>query len=129
MDSLQTQVLGSMQFQSGESEPAALTLDQSGMIQDCTDAGAELFGFSRNELAQHHISLLFPQLSDTALLSNGLINSRLLFLSHCGHLFWAIDRDGEAFFSELFFSQLGYGERPILRVIVRPSDGTPSPNA
>lgn len=129
MDALQTQFFGSMQYQSGMGEPAALTLDQSGMIQDCTDAGEELFGFSRSELAQHHISLLFPQLSDTALLSNGLINSRLLFLSHCGHLFWAMDRDGEAFFSELFFSQLEYGAHPILRVIVRPSDGAPRPNA
>jgi PAS domain S-box-containing protein len=121
MGSPQMNMLASMDY-STAINPPALTLDQCGVIQDCTDAIEKLFGFSRNELVQHHISHLLPQLSEIKLLNDGRLNSRIIFLAHCGHLFKAQARDGAEFFSELFFSQLGYGQKQTLRLIVRPSD-------
>ena len=129
MGSLHMNVLASMLHISGSGEPAALTLDQCGMIQDCTDASEELFGFNRLELVQHHVSILLPQLSEFQLMSDGHLNSRLIFLAHCGHLFHTQAHDGGTFSSELFFSQLEYGAHPILRLIVRPSEEASITNA
>jgi len=121
MGSLRMDVPGSTRPGSGIQEPTALTLDQSGMIQDCSDNSEELFGFAPGELIRNHISRLLPQLSEIALLSDGRLNSRLIYLTHCGYLFKAMRRDGGVLSSELFFSQLEYGVNPILRLIIRPS--------
>jgi PAS domain S-box-containing protein len=101
-------------------EPPALTLDERGMICDCSNAGEKLFGYSRKNLVWQHVSKLLPELSDISLLENGELNQQLGFLSHCGHHFRAINRMGNTFMNELYFVLLDYAGRRTIRMIVQP---------
>lgn len=85
---------------------AALTLDDLGIIRDCSTACEQIFGYMREALIGGHISMLLPQLADTELVQDGRINSRLAFLCHCAFSFQARRRDGQAFDGELFISRL-----------------------
>lgn len=107
-------------------EPAALTLDECGMICDCNTACGELFGYNRRELMWQHVSKLLPQLSNIKLVQDGQINPRLNFISHCGHLFYAQKRNGGIFSSVLSFVYLEGEGRHILRLLVRLSGNTGS---
>jgi hypothetical protein len=102
------------------SDPAVLLLRDNGMIAECNDAGAELFGCSLGMLAWRHVSTLLPQLSGIALLQDGQINSRLHFLSHVGRHFEAVGMKGIRFFCELFFIAVEYRGQRYLRVIISP---------
>ena len=102
-------------------EPAALVLDEHGMIRDCSKAGEQLFGYRHNELVWQHISKLFPQLLDVQLVHNGRFNPRLEFLCHCGLPFRGQNQQGRSFDGELHFIHLNHGERRTIRLIVRPS--------
>ena len=101
-------------------ESAELTLDEAGMILDCTDAGEELFECSKNELVQQHVSELLPQLSKTTLVKNGALNSHLSYICRCGFHFLTQSRRRGTFFTDLNFVILKIGGRNILRLIVRP---------
>jgi hypothetical protein len=101
-------------------EPATLTLDELGMIHDCSNSGEKLFGYCRSDLVLQHVSRLFPQLSDVVLVENSRINPRLSFLCHCGHLFVAQGREGHTFFSKLSFVLLDIAEKEVLKLIVWP---------
>lgn len=103
---------------SGE-EPAALTLDQNGVIYDCNKSAEALFGFQLVELITHHVSLLLPQLSHTEWLQDGRPNPQLKFLCRIGQQFYAVAQDGSQFNSRLFLIDLNNEERPRLRLIVR----------
>jgi PAS domain S-box-containing protein len=106
-------------------EPAALVLDERGMIRDCSKAGEQLFGYRRSELAWQHISRLIPQLSDIQLVQSGQINPHLEFLCHCGLPFQAQNQHGDIFDSELHFIHLGHGEKKKIRLIITPSGAEP----
>lgn len=102
-----------------------LTLDEDGVIRDCSLSGEKLFGYRSRELVWQHVSKLFPQLSEVELVKNSRLNPRLGFLCHCGHSFQSRNRDGSVFLSELSFVHLG-GRRGdegrwVLRLIVRPT--------
>jgi PAS domain S-box-containing protein len=101
-------------------EPVTLTLDEGGVILDCSKSCERLFGYFRSDLLRQHISRLFPQFTGVALVQNSQINSRLGFLCHCGHRFQAQGRHGNTIFSELSFVQLDNAESKALRMIVRP---------
>jgi len=101
-------------------EPPALTLDERGMICDCSKAGEKLFGYSRKDLVWQHVSKLLPELSEISLVKNGELNQQLGFLSHCGHRFQAINRLGNIFMNELYFVLLDYAGRRTIRMIVQP---------
>jgi PAS domain S-box-containing protein len=107
-------------------EPPELTLDERGMIRDCSKSGERLFGYRRHNLVWQHVSMLFPQLSGVALVQEERFNPQLNFLCHCGKLFQSQDRQGETFFSRLSFVSLENDGRRTLRLIVHPSDSTKS---
>jgi PAS domain S-box-containing protein len=101
-------------------EPPVLTMDEQGMICDCSKAGEKLFGYSCKDLVWQPVSRLLPELSGISLVTNGEINQQLGFLSHCGHHFQAISRSGNTFMNELYFVLLDYAGRRIVRLIVQP---------
>lgn len=106
---------------SGLGELAALTLDDLGLIQDCSHACEQAFGYVMNELAGRHVSMILPQLPATELVQDGRINSRLAYLCHCGVAFQARRRDGRCFASELFINRL---DRHNVAVLVRSLDAS-----
>jgi len=86
---------------------ATFTLDDQGIIRDCSWACEQIFGYVQEAVVGRHISLLLPQLANTELVQEGRINSRLAFLCHCAFSFQARRRDGRCFASELFINHLG----------------------
>ena len=88
-------------------ELAALTLDDMGVIRDCSQACEQVFGYGADELAGCHVSMVLPQLPTTELVQDGRINARLAYLCHCAVAFEARRRDGRQFASELFINRLG----------------------
>jgi len=86
---------------------AVLTLNELGVIRDCSRACEQVFGYLPEELAGRHVSMLLPQLPDADLVQEGRINSRLAHLCHCAFAFHARRRDGWCFASELFINFLG----------------------
>ena len=108
-------------------EPATFTLDERGLIRDCSKAGGSLFGYRRSDLIRQHASRLFPQLAEVALVENGRINPRLGFLSHCGHHFMGQDQQGNTFFSKLNFIRLDNADKGILKLMVQPAGNAVSP--
>lgn len=85
---------------------ATLTLDDLGVIRDCSWACESVFGYRPDELIGRPISVLLPQLPDVDLVQEGRINSRLAFLCHCAFAFQARCRDGRIFASEVFINRL-----------------------
>jgi len=100
----------------------ALTLDERGVILDCSKAAERLFGYLRSELIWRHVSQLLPQLIEDALVQDGRLNPRLSFLCHSGHLFQTHDQHGRAFRSELHLVELNNLSGRSLRLIVCPVD-------
>ncbi|MGA8862777.1 MAG: hypothetical protein WBM09_04490 [Gallionella sp.] len=101
-------------------EPPALTLDERGMICDCSKAGETLFGYSLKDLVWQPVSKLLPELSEIQLIKDGQFNSQLGFLSRCGQPFLAINRLGNIFLNNLHFVLLNYAGEYAIRVIVQP---------
>ena len=101
-------------------EPPALTLDERGMICDCSKAGETLFGYSRKDLVWQHVSKLLPELSAIQLVKNGKLNQQLAFLSRCGRPFCAINRIGTLFLIELNVVLLYVAGKRSIRVILQP---------
>lgn len=91
----------------GKIDLAVLTLNDLGVIRDCSRACEQVFGYLPEELAGRHVSMLLPQLPETELVQEGRINSRLAHLCHCAFSFQARRRDGRCFASELFINLLG----------------------
>lgn len=85
---------------------AKFTLDDLGVIRDCSRVCESVFGYLPDELIGRHISILLPQLPNADLVQEGRINSRLAFLCHCAFAFQARRRDGRSFSSELFINRL-----------------------
>jgi PAS domain S-box-containing protein len=102
-------------------DPPALSLDERGMIQDCTKSLEKLFGFKRPDLVWQHVSHLIPQLEGIELIQAGKINSHLQYISRCGHNYRTQNRQGDIFFANLCFVQVEYNGRHSLRLIVNPS--------
>lgn len=107
-------------------EPAVLTVDERGMIRDCSQAGEELFGYRLRELLLLHISGLLPQLSGIELLPNDRINPELAHLCESGHVFWGQNRSGEIFPSELSLVTREQAGGRMLRLFVMYSEDTHS---
>ena len=113
-------------FRTEWQEPPALTLDERGMICDCSKAGERLFGYPRREMVWQHVSKLLPELSEIQLVKNGQFNPQLGFLCHCGHHFRTRNRLGGVFLSELHFVLLNDADKHSIRMIVQPHEGTRS---
>lgn len=102
-------------------EPPSLLLDESGLIQDCSKHVENLFGYQLCELVWQHISCLFPQLSDIALIQKGQVNPKLAFISRCGHIFLGLNRRGNTIPIELNFIRFEREGLCTLKLILRPS--------
>ncbi len=118
MGALHEVMLLAKERQQGWCEPAVLTVDERGMIRDCSRAGEEFFGYSLRELLMLHISGLLPQLSGIELLPNGRVNTELVHLCESGHVFWAQNRSGDVFPSELSLVRLEQTGARMLRIFV-----------
>jgi PAS domain S-box-containing protein len=101
-------------------DPPALSLDERGMILDCSKSFRTLFGFRRSELVWQHVSTLFPQLAGVELIQAGQVNSLLNHLCRCGKLYQAKNRQGDTFSINLSFVRIEYKGKGILRLIVHP---------
>lgn len=101
-------------------EPPALALDETGVIQKCSESCEKLFGYRSGDLVKQHISRLFPQLAEFKLFLDGTFNPKLDFLCHCGHLFQAQNWQGNTFKSELSFVRIENNGSRNLRLIIRP---------
>jgi hypothetical protein len=104
-------------------DPPALSVDEHGMIQECSKSLERLFGFSQSDLLYQHFSMLFPQLTGVELVHEGQINPLLNYLCRCGHHFLTKNWKGEVFASNLSIAHIGYDGSRLLRVLVRPSAG------
>ena len=102
-------------------DPAALVLDDRGMIRNCNKSCEKLFGYRSSELAWQHVSRLFPQLSEVQLVQNGVFNPHLEFLCHFGLPFRARKYLGDTFDSELHFVHLNQNGRFVIRLLINPS--------
>jgi hypothetical protein len=101
---------------------AALTLDERGMIRDCSRGAELLFRCRRSELVWRHVSVVLPQLAELELMPHGQPNPRLRFLCRIGRQIEAVTHDGERFASDLFFNVLDSTGQDRLRLIVRPAE-------
>lgn len=107
-------------------DPPALSLDERGMIQDCSKSFEKLFGFQRRDLVWQHFSRLLPQLTGVDLIQAGRLNPLLNYLCHCGHHYQAQNRQGDTFPCNLNFVRVEFGGKRSLRLIVNPSSGLES---
>lgn len=101
-------------------EPAALTIDERGMIFECSKACEKLFGYSQQDLVCQPVSKLLPQLFKIKFFVDGQINPRLVFFSRCGQLFQATGKKGNIFDSTLNFVNLNANGKQIIRLLVSP---------
>ncbi|MFZ2161283.1 MAG: PAS domain-containing protein [Sideroxyarcus sp.] len=108
------------QLLSERQDPPALSLDERGMILDCSKSFRTLFGFQRSDLVWQHVSTLFPQLAEIELVQAGQVNSLLSYLCRCGKLYQAINRQGDSFSISLSFVRIEYKGRGTVRLIVHP---------
>lgn len=107
-------------------EPPALSLDERGMIHDCSKSCENFFGYQRTDLIKRHVSSLFPQLAEVAFVQEGQFNPLLKFLCRCGQLFQAQNRQGDTFPCNLIFVPLENNGRLTLRMIVSASSNAKS---
>jgi hypothetical protein len=97
-----------------------LSLDERGMILDCSQSFEKLFGFEWRDLIWHHVSWIFPQLTGVELIQAGQFNPLLNYLCGCGHLFQVQNRQGNSFSSNLSFVHIEHDGRRSLSLMVQP---------
>jgi hypothetical protein len=108
----------------GDEDALALTLDNRGIMRDCSGPSIALFNYLHDELIHRHISLLLPELETLELVRNGEANHRLRYQCRIGRHFMAVTRDGERFASKLFLNILDSSGDGRLTLIVRPAEAT-----
>ena len=97
-----------------------LALDVDGLIQECGESIATIFGYREHELVWQHISCLFPSFAEVALMQGSRLNPLLGYLCHCDHVFEAISKQGQVVICNLNFFLVENKGTPNLRMIVRP---------
>ena len=100
-----------------------LTLNEQGMVCDCTILTGDLFGYRHGELAWGHISELMPELAAIKLICDGQINPRLRFLSHIGHRFQLLSLGGKPVDVKFFIRDIENQGRRYLRAMIFPFGG------
>lgn len=106
--------------------PPVLLLDVNGFIQECGKSVEKIFGYQQHELVWQHISCLFPQLSDVALMQESRLNPMLNYICHCDHVFEAINKQSDIVVCHLNFLLVEHKGMQNLRLIVRPVIGAKS---
>ena len=72
--------------------PPSLSLDADGNIQACNKSVEELFGYRQQELLLHHITCLFPKLTEVALMQGNRLNPLFNYICHCDYVFKAVNK-------------------------------------
>ena len=103
-----------------ENKLAVLTLYDNGIIRYCNKACARLLGCTPSKLIWQHVSTIFPQLAEVALVKDERVNPYLRFLSRVGHHFEVVGLGGVNFACELFFNEVENLSQHCLRVIIQP---------
>ncbi|MCH9639853.1 MAG: hypothetical protein K0U40_10210 [Betaproteobacteria bacterium] len=116
----QTDVPVDVKSEVNDTESAALTLYDNGMIRDGNQEVTALFGYSANQLTGQHIIRLLPQLAEIKLIQDKRANSYLRFLSRMGRHFEAVRMNDTNFTCTLFFNDVTYLGRHFIRVIICP---------
>ncbi len=106
--------------QAEQSAPPFLLLDENGMISDCSKSVEERFGYQLIDIAWRHVSCIFPQLSESALIQKGKVNSHFEYIAHCGHVFQGVDKLGGTVPTELKFIRREHEGVVTLRLILHP---------
>jgi hypothetical protein len=104
-------------------DPLALSLDERGMIQDCSKSFEKQFGFRRSDLVWQPVAKLFPELVGVELIKSGQVNPLLNYLCRCGQLYRAQNRHGDTLSCNLSFVRIECNGKRSLRLMVRPSGG------
>jgi len=60
-----------------------IEMDESGLIQNCSDQCEPVFGFKREELLFRHISVVIRLFSSIPPITGGRLNSHIDFICHC----------------------------------------------
>ncbi|HEY6094132.1 MAG TPA: PAS domain-containing protein [Gallionellaceae bacterium] len=102
-------------------EPPTLVLDEDGMIKDCSKSAERLFGYRLSEIIWQHISCLFPQFQEVALIQKGRVNPKFNYIAHCGHIFQGLNKQGLAIPTKLNFICLEHDGFCTTKLILRPS--------
>jgi len=98
-------------------EPAALALDEQGLILDCSPFTEHLFGYGRHDLLGRHVSTLLPELAGRPLVQGEYVEPQLAYLTRY-RVFTGQRREGVGFACELFFNRLGNpGAAPLLLLV------------
>lgn len=100
--------------------PPAISLDADGNIQACNKSVEELFGYRQQELLLHHISCLFPKLTEVALMQGNRLNPLFNYICHCDHVFKAVNKQSGIITCNLNFLLVENNGKLNLRLIVRP---------
>jgi hypothetical protein len=101
-------------------EPAVLTLDESGTIQNHCKSCTRLFDYQDLDIVMQHVSILIPRLLGVALVLREQFNPLINFFCRCEHIFLAQKKQGDTFPCRLSFIRLEYDGRPTLRLMVHP---------
>lgn len=101
-------------------EPPTLLLDEDGMIKDCSKSAERLFGYRLSEIVWQHVSCLFPQFLETALIQKGKVNPKFNYIAHCGHIFQGISKQGQVILTKLNFICLEHDGFCTTKLILRP---------
>jgi PAS domain S-box-containing protein len=104
-------------------DPPALSMDERGMILDCSKSFETLSGYLRSELVWQPVSRVFPQMEGVDLVKSGELNPVLYYLCRCGHHFHVQNKRGEFFANGLSMVRIENNGRKRLRMIVHHSDG------
>ncbi|MGO9443372.1 MAG: PAS domain-containing protein [Thiobacillaceae bacterium] len=97
---------------------ATLFLNQGGLIEDCRSACESVFGYPKQDLDGHDVSMLLPTFAGTELVIHGQINPGLRCICLCAPPYRADRRDGKKFASEVLLNQLN-NEAGGVQIIVR----------
>lgn len=97
-----------------------LTLNENGMIRECSKTCARCLGCTPGELLWQHVSVLLPQLAGIPLVLGGQINPRLRYLCHIGRQFELVGKSGVRLLSEVFFNDVESLGRHYLHLVIRP---------
>jgi hypothetical protein len=103
-----------------------LTLDERGMILDCNTPFERLFDIEWRDLAWHHITRLFPELSASDFVQAGQVYPILDYLHRCAQLHQTRNRRGVSFSCKLFFAGFVDEGKYRLSLTVIPSGDTES---
>jgi PAS domain-containing protein len=104
----------------GQHSLPLLSLDADGLIRECDKSVETLFGYRRHELVLHHISCLFPKLTEIALMQGNRLNPLFNYICHCDHVFEAINRQRDIITCKLNFFLVENKGKLNVRLIVRP---------